>query len=65
MGEKGPEIVNLPRGSQVIPNNRIGRGGGRGGDTFNVNVPQGTTKQTASYLAAKTARAVRIAQRDS
>jgi len=24
VGEKGPEIVNLPRGSQVIPNNKIG-----------------------------------------
>jgi hypothetical protein len=24
VGERGPEIVNLPRGSQVIPNHRIG-----------------------------------------
>ena len=24
VGEKGPELVNLPRGSQVIPNHRIG-----------------------------------------
>jgi hypothetical protein len=24
VGERGPELVNLPRGSQVIPNNRIG-----------------------------------------
>ena len=24
VGERGPEIVNLPRGSQVIPNNKIG-----------------------------------------
>ena len=23
VGERGPEIVNLPRGSQVIPNNQI------------------------------------------
>jgi len=28
VGEEGPEIVNLPRGSQVIPNNKIGMGGG-------------------------------------
>jgi len=27
VGERGPELVNLPRGSQVIPNNRIGGGG--------------------------------------
>lgn len=26
VGENGPEAVNLPRGSQVIPNNRIGTG---------------------------------------
>ena len=24
VGEKGPEIVNLPKGSQIIPNNKIG-----------------------------------------
>ena len=24
VGERGPELVNLPRGSQVIPNNKIG-----------------------------------------
>jgi phage-related tail protein len=24
VGERGPELVNLPRGSQVIPNNQIG-----------------------------------------
>jgi hypothetical protein len=27
VGERGPEIVNLPRGSQVIPNHMIGQGG--------------------------------------
>jgi TP901 family phage tail tape measure protein len=25
VGERGPEIVNIPRGSQVIPNNNIGK----------------------------------------
>jgi TP901 family phage tail tape measure protein len=34
VGERGPEIVNMPRGSQVIPNNRLagkmGMGGGGG-----------------------------------
>ena len=30
VGERGPELVNLPRGSQVIPNNRLsGSGGGQ------------------------------------
>jgi hypothetical protein len=27
VGERGPELVNLPRGSQVIPNDKIGGGG--------------------------------------
>lgn len=27
VGERGPEIVNLPRGSQVIPNHRVGAAG--------------------------------------
>ena len=27
VGERGPELVNLPRGAQVIPNNKIGAGG--------------------------------------
>ncbi|MBO9437338.1 hypothetical protein J7354_01565 [Sulfitobacter sp. R18_2] len=30
VGERGPELVNLPRGSRVIPNNRLsGNGGGQ------------------------------------
>lgn len=28
VGERGPELVNLPRGAQVIPNNKLGGGGG-------------------------------------
>lgn len=30
VGEKGPEIVNLPRGAQVIPNDVLRNGGGGG-----------------------------------
>lgn len=26
VGERGPELVNLPRGSQVIPNDKLGGG---------------------------------------
>lgn len=40
VGERGPELVNLPRGSQVIPNSRIGK---MGGDTIQfapvINMP--------------------------
>lgn len=27
VGERGPELVNLPRGSQVVPNHKLGMGG--------------------------------------
>lgn len=37
VGERGPEIVNLPRGSDVIPNNRIGSTS-TGNTTININV---------------------------
>lgn len=37
VGERGPELVNLPRGSQVIPNNKISQAGGPN-ITFNVSV---------------------------
>lgn len=29
VGEEGPELVHLPRGSKVIPNHKLGQGGGR------------------------------------
>ena len=35
VGERGPELVNLPRGSQVVPNHRLG--GFAGGNNVNVN----------------------------
>lgn len=37
VGEKGPEIVNIPRGSQVIPNNKIS-GAGQSGINVSVSV---------------------------
>lgn len=37
VGERGPELVNLPRGSDVIPNNQIGSSGGNN-TTININV---------------------------
>lgn len=48
VGEQGPELVNLPRGAQVIPNHRLGSylstpkladlGGGRGGAPGTINI---------------------------
>jgi hypothetical protein len=31
VGENGPELLNIPRGSQVIPNNVLSKMGGDGG----------------------------------
>jgi hypothetical protein len=36
VGERGPEIVNLPRGAQVIPNHRSRQIGGGGNVTVNL-----------------------------
>lgn len=36
VGERGPELVNLPRGAQVIPNHKMGQAGG-GGMVINVD----------------------------
>lgn len=38
VGERGPELVNLPRGSDVIPNNQIGNMGATNNTTININV---------------------------
>jgi len=54
VGENGPEVVNLPRGSQVIPNNRIGGG--------NVSIASGAIAiyqqpgQSANELAREVMR---------
>ncbi|GMB83412.1 hypothetical protein NN6n1_41950 [Shinella zoogloeoides] len=41
VGERGPELVNLPRGSQVIPNNRLPATGGamQSGGDVHVSIP--------------------------
>ncbi len=40
VGERGPELLNLPTGAQVIPLSKIGNGGG-GGATVNISVNAG------------------------
>ena len=37
VGERGPEIVNLPRGSQVIPNNQITNNRTTNAPVFNLS----------------------------
>ena len=42
VGEQGPELVNMPRGSQVIPNNKLQ---GINGMTVNIITPKGTASE--------------------
>jgi hypothetical protein len=37
VGESGPEVLNLPRGSQVVPNDAVKTSPGGGGDTHITN----------------------------
>lgn len=48
VGERGPELVNLPRGSQVIPSEAVG------GPTVNINITG--SKQDAAAIAREVGR---------
>jgi len=41
VGERGPELVNLPRGSQVIPNSQLAGGSGGAGGTIKLIIEEG------------------------
>ena len=58
VGERGPEIVNLPRGAQVVPNHRLADVGG-GGNTYvqNLSVPARSNTQTIRQTAKQGWRA--------
>lgn len=62
VGERGPEIVNLPRGAQVIPNDVLQQRRDAKGSTIvshiTVNVPQGTTRESADQIALRTGASV-------
>lgn len=62
VGENGPELVNLPRGSQVVPNDVLRKSSGSGGDTIQYNInasgaDSGTVARIQTVLAAH-ARAI-------
>lgn len=50
VGERGPELVNLPRGSQVIPNHKIGGLSG-GGSPINISVDARGSSDPAAVRA--------------
>lgn len=66
VGENGPELVNLPRGSQVIPNS-VARSGGVGGVTvnfapvYNVNGSGPEIAQLRAQMAADKREVPRMA----
>jgi hypothetical protein len=59
VGERGPELVNLPRGSRVTPNDKLGNTT----NVFHVNVMPGATtasvRQTGDMLRDVVSRSVR------
>ena len=48
VGERGPELVNLPKGSQVIPNHKMG---GMMGGNFNISVDARGSNDPAAVRA--------------
>lgn len=60
IGENGPELLNIPRGSQVIPNDVLRNGGGGGGTTVHAGstvVIQGdASEKTVALIQAALAQ---------
>ena len=62
VGERGPEIVNLPRGSQVIPNNRVGSNVNNITLVYSPAVSIGTQEEAENILMPFVERGIRNAQ---
>ena len=62
VGENGPELLNLPKGAQVIPLDRLGSGGG--GATVNITVNAGLGTDGAA-LGEQVVNAIRRYERTS
>lgn len=73
VGERGPELVNLPRGSQVVPNAQLGRLGGhqftfapsidaRGADVAAVARIEAVLARQQREFSANVVSAVRMAK---
>jgi ABC-type transporter Mla subunit MlaD len=63
VGERGPELLNLPTGAQVIPLGKIPSGGG-GGATFNISINAGMGADGAA-LGEQIVTAIRKYERTS
>jgi hypothetical protein len=63
VGEQGPELVNLPRGAQVIPHSEsMARAGAGFSQVNNFNFRNPERKKTQQQIAAETNTAGRLAQ---
>lgn len=70
VNENGPEMFQAANGDQflmtgtqsgsIVPNGMLGGGG----NTFNITVPQGTSRQTGSQIAAEAMRKLQQGQRN-
>lgn len=67
VGERGPELVNLPRGSQVVPNHKMGGGNGVvevvlvTADNVTIGEVRQISGETSVRVSARTASAQRAA----
>lgn len=62
VGEQGPEVVAMPRGSKVIPNNSLNKLGGGGVSPINITVQAGAfmgSQQDARNFAIQIANALK------
>jgi hypothetical protein len=53
VGERGPELVNLPRGSQVILNDKLGKGGAihiDASDNRTISIGEGASPESVAQL---------------
>jgi len=57
VGERGPELVHLPRGSEVTPNHKLG------GNNITINIQGNATRETAQYAANKVAQKLAFSRR--
>lgn len=67
VGERGPELVNLPRGSQVYPAQETSKmmAGGDVNISFAITTPTGNIpRESQSQIAAQVARAVQMGRRN-
>lgn len=60
VGEYGTEIVNMPRGAQVIPHDKLvaAREARSGNITVMVEMPRGASRQTGAQFGAEAARSI-------